>query len=149
MPPRTTNSPATIEALLTTPGTWAVVGLSNNPDRDALGVSGLVRRLGHRVVPVHPRAEPVFGETAYRSLSEIPDEVSVDVVDCFVNSARVGEVVDEAIAQRDRLGIHAVWLQLGVVDDDAAQRALAAGLDVVMNRCPAIEARRLAIAPRG
>lgn len=135
------NDPAVIEQLLTTPGTWAVAGLSNNPDRDALGVSGLVRRLGHRVIPIHPRAESVFGETGYRSLADIPDGTTVDVVDCFVNPARVGEVVDEAIAERDRLGITALWLQLGVIDDAAAARADAAGLRVVMDRCPAIEAR--------
>ena len=74
----------------------------------------------------------------YRRLADVPG--SVQVVDCFVNSQRVGAVVDEAIAEKDRLGIEAVWLQLGVIDEAAAERARTAGLDVVMNTCPAMEA---------
>jgi len=84
---------------------------------------------------VHPKAEVVHGETAYKTLSEIP--VSVDVVDCFVNSQLVGSVVDEAIA----IGAKAVWLQLDVIDEEAIARAQAAGLLTVMDRCPAIEYR--------
>jgi predicted CoA-binding protein len=103
----------------------------------------MTQALGHRVIPVHPRAEEVFGETGYRSLSDLPDGERVAVVDCFVNSSRVGAVVDEAIAQRERLGIGALWLQLGVVDESAATRAEAAGLDVVMDTCPMIEFPRL------
>lgn len=84
---------------------------------------------------MHPKAEVVHGETAYKTLSEIP--VSVDVVDCFVNSQLVGSVVDEAIA----IGAKAVWLQLDVIDEEAIARAQAAGLLTVMDRCPAIEYR--------
>ena len=120
-----------------------MVGLSANTARTAYGVSSwLVDRLGLRVVPVNPRGEGAFGEPGYRHLRDLPDPAPgerVAVVDCFVNSRRVGEVVDEAIAQRERLGIEAVWLQLGVVDEDAAARAAAAGLDVVMDTCPKIE----------
>ncbi|HEX5427534.1 CoA-binding protein [Segeticoccus rhizosphaerae] len=139
-----TNDPAVIRRLLTTPATWAVVGLSTDPHRTAHGVAQwMTQALGHRVIPVHPRAEEVFGETGYRSLSDLPDGERVAVVDCFVNSSRVGAVVDEAIAQRERLGIGALWLQLGVVDESAATRAEAAGLDVVMDTCPMIEFPRL------
>ncbi len=113
--------------------TWAVVGLGNNPERAAFGVSKLLQNKGHRIVPVYPRAETVHGEVGYKTLSEIPFEI--DVVDCFVNSNLVGKVVDEAIA----IGAKAVWLQLDVIDLDAVDRAKAAGLLTVMDRCPAIE----------
>jgi predicted CoA-binding protein len=115
---------------------WAFVGLSNNPDRPAFGVAKLLQDKGHQVFPVHPKAETVHGAVGYSSLSEIP--VQVDVVDCFVNSNLVGDVVDQAIA----IGAKAVWLQLGVIDEAVAARAQAAGLLTVMNRCPAIEYQR-------
>ena len=135
----TLNDPGTIRRLVTMPATWAVVGLSANPERPAYSVAATLQRLGHTIVAVHPRVEPVHGAPAYPTVSDVPGPV--DVVDLFVNSARAGAVVDEAIAA----GATAVWLQLGVVDEDAAARALDAGLDVVMDRCPAIEARRLGL----
>jgi uncharacterized protein len=137
------NAPDTIQRLMRKPGTWAVVGLSQDASRAAFHVSGLLQRLGKRIIPIHPRAVEVHGEAGYRRLTDIPDGNTVDVVDCFVNSRRVGAVVDDAIQERARLGITAVWMQLGVIDPDAVDRALTAGLDVVMDRCPAIEARRL------
>ena len=115
---------------------WAIVGLANNPDRPAFGVAKLLQDKGHQIFPVHPKAETVHGAVGYSSLSEIP--VQVDVVDCFVNSNLVGDVVDQAIA----IGAKAVWLQLGVIDEAAAARAHAAGLLTVMDRCPAIEYQR-------
>ena len=115
--------------------TWAVVGLSNDRSRAAYGVAAFLQARGRRVVPVHPRAETVHGEPGYERLADIP--FAVDVVDCFVRSELVGPVVDDAIA----VGAKAVWMQLGVVDDDAAARAEAAGLEVVMDRCPKIEWR--------
>jgi uncharacterized protein len=136
------NDPALIRALLADPGTWAVVGLSRNENREAFGVARWLKvELGKGLIPVHPRAETVHGEQAYASLSDIPDGHDIKVVDCFVNSHHVGSVVDEAIANRDRLGIDAIWLQLGVIDEAAAERARAAGLDVVMDTCPRIEWR--------
>jgi len=96
-----------------------------------------------RVVPVNPRGECWEGEKGYYRLGDVP--APVDVVDCFVNSQHVGAVVDEAIAEKDRLGITAVWLQLGIIDEAAAERARANGLDVVMDTCPAMEAPRLGI----
>jgi predicted CoA-binding protein len=116
--------------------TWAIVGLGNNPERAAFGVSKLLQDKGHRIVPVYPRAETVHGEVGYKSLSEIPFEI--EVVDCFVNSNLVGKVVDEAIS----IGAKAVWLQLDVIDHEAIDRAKAAGLLTVMDRCPAIEYRK-------
>uniref|UniRef100_UPI000462C06A CoA-binding protein n=1 Tax=Arthrobacter sp. TB 26 TaxID=494420 RepID=UPI000462C06A len=87
-------------------------------------------------------ADPVHGETGYATLAAIPAEKQpIDVVDCFVNSQKVGAVVDQAIA----VGAKAVWMQLGVIDEDAAARAKAAGLDVIMNACPAQDARRFGL----
>ncbi|MGW1726016.1 CoA-binding protein [Streptomyces sp. NPDC002306] len=125
---------ATIRKILTELGdTWAVVGLSSNRSRAAYGVAEVLQRFGKRVVPVHPKAETVHGERGYASLADIP--FAVDVVDVFVNSDLAGAVVDDAVAK----GARAVWFQLGVVDEEAYDRARAAGLDMVMDRCPAIE----------
>ncbi|MEV3930575.1 MULTISPECIES: CoA-binding protein [unclassified Streptomyces] len=118
--------------------TWAVVGLSNNRSRAAYGVAEVLRRFGKRVVPVHPKSDPVHGEQGYASLADIP--FPVDVVDVFVNSELAGGVADEAVAA----GAKAVWFQLGVVDEEAYARTRAAGLAMVMDRCPAIEIPRLA-----
>jgi len=138
------SKPAVIRRTLTNPATWAVVGLSTDATRTAHGVARWMRdALGHRIIPVHPRAEEVWGEPGYPTLTQIPDGTAVAVVDCFVNSQRVGKVVDEAIANKDRLSIETVWLQLGVLDQEAAQRAISAGLDVVMDTCPMIEYPKL------
>lgn len=135
-----------VERLLTTPATWAVVGLSNNQFRAAHGVARfLQQRLGMTIVPIHPKAETVHGATGYPSLADLPDGTRVDVVDCFVNSSRVGSVVDNAIAESGRLGVKAIWMQLGVIDTAAAERARAAGMDLVMDACPAIEAPKLGL----
>jgi predicted CoA-binding protein len=129
---------ATVRKILTESGdTWAVVGLSNNQARAAYGVAAVLQRFGKRVVPVHPKAETVHGEQGYKSLAEIP--FPVDVVDVFVNSDLAGAVADEAVAA----GAKAVWFQLGVIDTAAYERARAAGADMVMDRCPAIEIPRL------
>jgi uncharacterized protein len=118
---------------------WAVVGLSDSAIRPAYGVARVLQAHGKRIVPIHLTARTVHGERGYATLADAVFEIGpVDVVDCFVNSARVGAVVDEAIA----VGAKAVWMQLDVIDEDAARRARDAGLDVVMDRCPAIEWRR-------
>ena len=113
--------------------TWAVVGLSDNPDRAAYSVAKKLIDKGHTVIPVHPKAETVHGQKGYATLAEVP--VSIDVVDIFVNSQVAGEVVDQAIT----VGAKGVWLQLDVIDENAVKRACDAGLIAVMNRCPAIE----------
>ncbi|MDE9365814.1 CoA-binding protein [Luteipulveratus sp. YIM 133132] len=117
--------------------TWAVVGLSENPSRAAYGVSKLLQRNGKRIVPVHPKAQTVHGEQGYARLSDIP--FPVDVVDVFVRSELAGDVADDAL----QIGARAVWFQLGVVDPAAYDRVRAAGVDMVMDRCPAIEWPRL------
>ncbi|MBT2529721.1 CoA-binding protein [Streptomyces flavidovirens] len=132
------GDPATIRKILTQSGdTWAVVGLSGNRARAAYGVAEVLQRYGKRIVPVHPKAETVHGEQGYASLADIP--FPVDVVDVFVNSHLAGGVADEAAA----IGAKAVWFQLGVIDEAAYDRTRAAGLDMVMDRCPAIEIPRL------
>lgn len=129
---------ATVRRILNEGGdTWAVVGLSNNTSRAAYGVAQVLQRSGKRVVPVHPNAETVLGEQGYASLADIP--FPVDVVDVFVNSALAGEVADQAVA----IGAKAVWFQLGVIDGSAYEHVRAAGLDMVMDKCPAIELRLL------
>jgi predicted CoA-binding protein len=138
------NDPVVIRDLLTTRATWAVVGLSTNRTRTAYSIAQFLEaELGMRIVPVHPAAETVFGSTGYAGLADVPDGQRIAVVDCFVNSQKVGAVVDQAIDQRQRLRIAAVWMQLGVVDEAAAQRARRAGLAVVMDTCPRIEYPRL------
>ena len=138
------NDPVVIRDLLHTRATWAVVGLSTNRARTAYSIAQFLKvELGMRVVPIHPKAETVFGSTGYATLADVPDGTNVHVVACFVNSSLVGAVVDQAGAAAERLGIAAVWLQLGVVDEAAAARARQAGLAVVMDTCPRTEYPRL------
>ncbi|MFL6138994.1 MAG: CoA-binding protein [Frankiaceae bacterium] len=117
--------------------TWAVVGLSGDPGRAAHGVAAFLQARGKRVVPVHPGADEVLGEKVYRTLADIP--FPVDVVDVFRRSDAAGRFADEAVA----IGAKAVWFQLGVVDEAAYDRATAAGLAMVMDRCPMIDWGRL------
>jgi uncharacterized protein len=123
-------------ARLLTADTWAVVGLRDNPARPAYGVARFLQSHGKRIVPVHQHPQDVFGERAYARLADIP--FPVDVVDVFVNSAKAGAIADQAV----EIGARAVWFQLDVIDDDAYGRVTAAGLEMVMDHCPAIEWRR-------
>ena len=120
--------------------TWAVVGCSPSPGRPSHGVGRFLKSRGYRVIPVHPRATEVLGERCYPSLLDIPEEEGVEVVDIFRRSDHAGAHADEAV----QIGASAVWMQLGVRDDAASERARSAGLLVVSNRCPAIELPRLA-----
>jgi uncharacterized protein len=119
--------------------TWAVVGCSPDPARDSNRIARLLKSKGYRVIPVNPAEREILGERCYPSLREVPERV--DVVDIFRRSSEAGRHVDEAI----EIDADAVWMQLGVIDDEAAERARGAGLDVVMDRCPAIEMPRLGI----
>ncbi|MEZ0494907.1 CoA-binding protein [Sphingomonas sp. IW22] len=132
-----------IRTLLESARTIAVVGASDRANRPSYGVMRTLQAHGYRVIPVNPQitGEHVHGEFVFRDLSQLGD--SIDIVDIFRNSAAAGEAVDQAIAA----GAKAVWMQLGVINHEAAARAEAAGLKVVTDRCPAIELRRLAIAP--
>jgi predicted CoA-binding protein len=126
-----------VREILTKCDTWAVVGLSTNTSRAAYGVARFLQRQGKRIVPVHPAAETVHGEKGYATLAEIP--FPVDCVDVFVRSELAGPIADQAVG----INARAVWFQLGVVDPDAFARTTAAGLTMVMDRCPAIEFPRL------
>jgi uncharacterized protein len=131
-----------IHAILSRTTTVAVIGCSDNPDRDSLRIAMLLRNKGFRVFPVNPQLKPdalidVLGERCYPDLASIPDPI--EIVDVFRRSEFVAEVAQQAIAK----GARVLWCQLGVIDLDAARRAQAAGLTVVMDRCPAIEYRRL------
>ena len=121
--------PDVIEKILKSARTIAIVGLSPNPARPSHGVARYLQRAGYRIIPVNPNVDGVLGVRAYPTLREVPGPV--DVVDVFRRSEFVGPIVDDAIVIR----AGAVWLQDGVVDDAAAERARAAGLDVVMDDC--------------
>ena len=125
-----------IRHVLTEYRTWAVVGCSPSPLRDSHRIAALLTGRGYRVSPVNPECDEVFGERCHPVL---PADEGIEVVDLFRRSSAVSAHVDEAIA----IGAKAVWMQLGVIDHEAAERARAAGLRVVMNRCPAIELPRL------
>jgi len=131
-----------IAALLSSVRTIALVGASDRPDRPSYGVMKFLQDHGYRVIPVNPQitGEHVHGEYVWRELSQIGEPI--DMVDIFRRSEAAGEAVDGAVAA----GAKAVWMQLGVINEAAAARAEAAGLKVVMNRCPAIEIPRLGLA---
>lgn len=133
------GTPADIDRVLADARTWFIVGLGGDPARVAYEVSEELQRRGKRIVPIHPRAEIVHGEQGYRTIAEAAAAVGApDVVDVFVRSDRAGEFVDPAI----EAGAGCVWFQLGVVDEAAAQRAVDAGVTMVMDTCPLIEWRR-------
>ncbi len=134
-----------IRTLLAEARTIALVGASDRPDRASYGVMAYLQQRGYRVIPVNPQitGEHLHGEFVFRDLDQIGEPI--DIVDIFRNSAAAGEVVDAAIAA----GARAVWMQLGVVNEAAAARAEAAGLQVVMDRCPRIEIPRLGVAAVG
>jgi predicted CoA-binding protein len=125
----TINSKETIERILDECKTIAVVGLSSDRRRPSNSVAAYMRRSGYRVIPVNPNETQVFGEKSYPSLADVPGPV--DLVDIFRRSEEAGQAVDEAIS----IGAKAVWLQEGVIDTAAADRASGAGLLVVMDRC--------------
>jgi uncharacterized protein len=122
-----------IREILAHPRRIAVVGCSPDPGRDSHRIARLLLRKGHTVVPVNPNAREILGRRCYPSLREIPDPI--EMVDIFRRADEVGPIVDDAIA----IAAKVIWMQLGVIDAAAAARAQAAGLTVVMDRCPAIE----------
>jgi predicted CoA-binding protein len=130
-----------IRELLTGARTIAVVGASDRPNRPSYGVMRILQDHGYRVFPVNPQitGEHVHGEFVWRELAQIG--LPIDIVDIFRRPEAAGDAVDQAIF----VGAKAVWMQIGVINEEAAARAEAAGLQVVMDRCPAIEIRRLGL----
>jgi predicted CoA-binding protein len=129
----------TVRSLLEDSVTWAVVGLSGNPDRTAYRIARFLQGHGKQIVPVHPDAPTVLGEQGYATLADVP--FAIDVVDVFRRSQAAGQFADDAVA----VGAGGIWFQLGVIDHDAFARAKQAGVPMVMDTCPAIEWPRLAV----
>lgn len=138
-------SDAEIREILTETKVIAVVGFSAKHDRPSHEVAAYLQRRGYRVIPVNPglAGQNFLGETVFADLSAIPREISVDMVDIFRTPDAVPAIVDEALAARPE--VRTIWMQLGVVHEEAAARARAAGKRVVMNRCPKIEIPRLGL----
>jgi predicted CoA-binding protein len=130
-------SDTVIHDILATPKTIAVVGCSPDPDRDSHQIAALLKAKGHRIIPVNPTSKEILGERCYASVRDIPEQV--DMVDVFRRSEFVDQIADDAITTHAKI----LWLQLDVINEPAARKAQEAGLTVVMDRCPAIEYRRL------
>lgn len=130
-------SDARIHDILATPRTIAVVGCSPDPNRDSHEIAALLKAKGHKIIPVNPTSKEILGERCFASLTDIPEPV--DMVDVF----RRPEHVDQIAADSITIGAKILWLQLDVINEPAARKAQAAGMTVVMDRCPAIEYRRL------
>ena len=127
----------TIRDVLTRPRSIAVVGCSPDPSRDSHQIAALLKAKGHTIIPVNPHCREVLGERCFPSLRQIPE--TVDMVDVFRRSEFVDQIAEDAVS----IGASILWLQLGVIDETAAKKAYAAGLTVIMDRCPAVEYRRL------
>lgn len=132
------QDPEAVSLMLDDLETWAVVGLSTNTTRTAYSIAELLQRRGKRIVPIHPAAPVVLGEQGYATLAEVP--FPIDVVDVFRRSEDAGPFADQAV----EIGAKAVWFQLGVIDEAAFERTIAAGVPMVMDTCPAIEWNRRA-----
>jgi uncharacterized protein len=135
--PRNMMNDTQLTELLRQAKTIAVVGLSNNRMRASFGVSRFLQRQGYHVIPVNPNETEVLGERAYPSVRDVPDDV--DIVNIFRRSEKVPEVVDDALQK----GTRCIWMQEGVINNAAAQKAESAGVPVVMNRCILKELARL------
>lgn len=142
--PLSNASDAEIDGILATARTIAVVGLSDRSDRESHMVARYLQAHGYRIVPVNPAAAEVLGERSYPDLGSIPPDVAIDVVDIFRKPEFIPAIVDEAIMR----GANVVWMQLGLAHNAAAEKARAAGLVVVMDRCMKVEHTRWSARPR-
>ncbi len=118
--------------------TIAVVGLSPNPTKDSHKVAAYLQSVGYKIVPIYPKEDEILGQKVYRSLAEVP--FAIDMIDVFRKPAAVGPIVDAAIARGD---VKVVWLQKGIVNNEAAKKALEAGMQVVQNRCTMVDHKML------
>ena len=134
-------SDAELRALLTAATTIAIVGASSNPDKASHGIMRKLQQVGYKVIPVNPKEPEILGERSYPSLLDVPERV--DIVDVFRRAEHTPAIADEAVKVRAK----ALWLQQGIVNEDAAARATAGGLTVVMNACIAVEHATLRVPP--
>jgi predicted CoA-binding protein len=133
-----------IRSVLKSCRTVAVVGLSRNPDKDSYRVAHYLQSVGYRIIPVNPFSDEILGEKCYKSLRDIPE--TIEVVDIFRPAEDVPPIVEEAIELKNKLGTpKVIWMQLGIVNEEAARQARKAGFTVVMNRCMMVEHRRLSM----
>jgi predicted CoA-binding protein len=131
-----------IKSILESYRTVAVVGLSSNPDKASYQVANYLQSVGYRIIPVNPFVDEVLGEKSYKSLLDVPE--AIEVVDIFRPAEAVPAIVEEAIQLKNRVGSpKVVWMQLGIVNEEAARRAKEAGFTVVMDRCMMREHKRL------
>ena len=144
-----TNSERAISQALQSK-TIAVVGLSNNPERPSYDVANYLKSHGYRIVPINPTIEEVLGEKSYKSLLDLPDELKreIEVVDIFRRPEDIPPIVEQAVQLRRRHDYpKTIWMQLGIVNEEAARKARESGLDVIMDRCMKIEHARRARSP--
>lgn len=133
-----------IKSVLESYRTVAVVGLSRNPAKASYRVANYLQSVGYRIIPVNPFVDEILGEKSYKSLLDVPE--AIEIVDIFRPSEDVPSIVEEAIKLKNRLGTpKVIWMQLGIVNEEAARRAKAAGFKVVMDRCMMVEHRRLSM----
>jgi len=133
-----------IRSVLESYRTVAVVGLSRNPAKASYRVAQYLQSVGYRIIPVNPFVDQVLGEKSYKSLLDVPE--TIEIVDIFRPSEDVPAIVEEAIKLKNRLGTpKVIWMQLGIVNEEAARRAKEAGFKVVMDRCMMVEHRRLSM----
>jgi len=135
-----------IEEVLTRYKTIAVVGCSKNEEKHAHKVPKYMKEMGYTIIPVNPTADEILGEKCYKSLLEIPEGLAktIEIVDIFRPSDEVGKIVDEAIELRKKYGKpEVIWMQLGIINEEAAEKAKSAGFNVIMNRCLKIEHERI------
>ncbi|MCZ4278975.1 CoA-binding protein [Rhodococcoides yunnanense] len=130
------QEPESVNLMLDRLDTWAIVGLSGDPAKTAYEIATVLQEHGKKIVPIHPSAPTVLGEQGYASLKDVP--FPIDVVDVFRRSDSAGQFADEAVA----IGAKGVWFQLGVIDEAAFERTVAAGVPMIMDTCPAIQWRR-------
>jgi predicted CoA-binding protein len=134
-----------IKEILTTYRTVAVVGLSREPDKDSYRVSAYLKKHGFRIIPVNPFADEILGEKSYKSLHDVPAEIqkTIEIVDVFRPAKDVLPIVEQAVKLKEMHGKpYVVWMQLGIVNEQAAETAKKAGLTVVMDKCMMIEHKR-------
>jgi len=136
----------TIESVLENYKTVAIIGLSRDPAKDSFQVAQFLQSKGYRIIPINPFADEVLGEKCHKSLLEMPEDIqkAIEIVDIFRPSADVPPIVDQAVQIKKKYGKpHAIWMQLGIVNEEAAKKAREAGLTVIMDRCMKIERTKL------